>query len=100
MLEEYTDEQIRMQFDVNVFGVLDVIRATLPVFKRQRSGHFVNFSSFFGTWSMIISVIKNDNSPLRLPVGSLAAHTIRDAYNKRLKELNAWYDRSAEPDIK
>ncbi|MBB6731523.1 SDR family NAD(P)-dependent oxidoreductase [Cohnella zeiphila] len=52
MLEEYADEQIRKQFDVNVFGVLDVIRATLPVFKRQGSGHYVTLSSFFGVWSM------------------------------------------------
>ncbi|QGQ98373.1 SDR family NAD(P)-dependent oxidoreductase [Paenibacillus psychroresistens] len=52
MIEEYTDEQIRKQFDVNVFGMLDVIRATLPVFKKQGSGHYVNISSFFGTWSM------------------------------------------------
>jgi NAD(P)-dependent dehydrogenase (short-subunit alcohol dehydrogenase family) len=52
MLEEYTDDQIRKQFDVNVFGVLDVIRATLPVFKKQGTGHYVNISSFFGTWAM------------------------------------------------
>ncbi|TFE22700.1 SDR family NAD(P)-dependent oxidoreductase [Cohnella luojiensis] len=52
MIEEYTDEQIRQQFDVNVFGMLDVIRATLPVFKKQGKGHYVNISSFFGTWSM------------------------------------------------
>ncbi|MDF2650810.1 MAG: family NAD(P)-dependent oxidoreductase [Paenibacillus sp.] len=182
MLEEYTEEQIRKQFDVNVFGVLDVIRATLPIFKRQGSGHYINFSSFFGAVSFppfslyaaskfalegfseafekefasfgikttivepavfateflghsleqtekkpeyipyyeayekglsnikigepakavqyIISVIKSGNVPLRLPVGSQAAYMIRDAYNKRVEELNAWYDRSAEADSK
>jgi NADP-dependent 3-hydroxy acid dehydrogenase YdfG len=52
MLEEYTDEQIRDQFDVNVFGMLDVIRATLPVFKKQKSGHYVNISSIFGVWAV------------------------------------------------
>lgn len=52
MMEEYTDEQIRKQFDVNVFGALDVIRATLPTFKKQSSGHYINISSFFGTWAM------------------------------------------------
>ncbi|MFD2613425.1 SDR family NAD(P)-dependent oxidoreductase [Paenibacillus gansuensis] len=180
MLEEYTDEQIRKQFDVNVFGVLDVIKATLPVFKRQGSGHYVNLSSFFGTWSMppysiysaskfavegfseafakefasfgikttivepsvfateflgtsleqterkqeyvqmyeayekgissinigdpakavklIISVLKSDNAPLRLAVGSQAAYTIREAYKGRLEELNHWFERSAEAD--
>ncbi|WP_042162021.1 SDR family NAD(P)-dependent oxidoreductase [Paenibacillus gorillae] len=52
MLEEYTDEQIRHQFDVNVFGMLDVIRETLPVFKKQGSGHYVNLSSVFGVWAV------------------------------------------------
>ncbi|MEK8132044.1 SDR family NAD(P)-dependent oxidoreductase [Paenibacillus filicis] len=52
MLEEYTDEQIRHQFDVNVFGTLDVIRATLPIFKQQQSGHYVNVSSIFGVWAV------------------------------------------------
>ncbi|MFC5451316.1 SDR family NAD(P)-dependent oxidoreductase [Paenibacillus aestuarii] len=180
MLEEYTDEQIRKQFDVNVFGVLDVIRATLPVFKRQGFGHYVNVSSFFGTWSMppyslyaaskfavegfseafaqefasfgikttivepavfateflghsleqtdkkeeyaplyaayekgisslkigepakavetIISVIKSGQAPLRLPIGSQAAYTIREAYTKRLEEVNTWRERSAQAD--
>ncbi|WP_248926977.1 SDR family NAD(P)-dependent oxidoreductase [Paenibacillus hamazuiensis] len=48
MLEEYTDEQMKEQFEVNVFGVLNVIRATLPVLKQQRSGHYINFSSILG----------------------------------------------------
>lgn len=52
MIEEYSDEQIRKQFDVNVFGVLDIIRATLPTFKKQNAGHYINISSFFGTWAM------------------------------------------------
>jgi NAD(P)-dependent dehydrogenase (short-subunit alcohol dehydrogenase family) len=52
MFEEYTDEQMRKQFDVNVFGTIDVIRETLPVLKNQKSGHIVNFSSIFGTWAI------------------------------------------------
>ncbi|MDQ0497217.1 SDR family NAD(P)-dependent oxidoreductase [Paenibacillus brasilensis] len=49
MLEEASDEQIRHQFEVNVFGLLHVVRATLPIFRRQRSGHYINMSSFLGT---------------------------------------------------
>ncbi|SDO25084.1 short chain dehydrogenase [Paenibacillus sp. yr247] len=45
---------------------------------------------------LIISVIKSDNSPLRLTVGSQAAYTIREAYTKRLEEVNTWLERSAE----
>jgi NAD(P)-dependent dehydrogenase (short-subunit alcohol dehydrogenase family) len=47
-LEELSDAQIRAQFDVNVFGVLDVLRAVLPVMRRQRSGHVVQMSSVGG----------------------------------------------------
>jgi NADP-dependent 3-hydroxy acid dehydrogenase YdfG len=47
-LFKYTDEQIRNQFDVNLFGMLDVIRETLPYFKKQKSGHYVNIPWIFG----------------------------------------------------
>jgi Short-chain alcohol dehydrogenase of unknown specificity len=52
VLEELSDEQIRDQFEVNVFGTLNVIRKTLPVFKKQKSGHYINFSSIFGVWAI------------------------------------------------
>jgi NAD(P)-dependent dehydrogenase (short-subunit alcohol dehydrogenase family) len=47
-IEEASDEQIRQQFDTNVFGVLNVTREALPVLRRQKSGHIVNISSVVG----------------------------------------------------
>jgi NAD(P)-dependent dehydrogenase (short-subunit alcohol dehydrogenase family) len=47
-IEEVTDEQARQQFEVNVFGALDVIRTALPQFRKQRSGHILNISSVGG----------------------------------------------------
>ena len=47
-LEEMTDHQIRAQFDLNVFGTIDVIRAALPTLRAQRSGTIVNLSSMGG----------------------------------------------------
>lgn len=44
-LEECTEEQIRQNFDVNVHGALNVIRAALPVLRAQRSGHIFNVSA-------------------------------------------------------
>ncbi|MGO4273650.1 SDR family NAD(P)-dependent oxidoreductase, partial [Paenibacillus sp. TAF58] len=52
MLEEYTEEQIQKQFEVNVFGLINVVRATLPVLKKQLSGHYLNFSSVMGTFGV------------------------------------------------
>jgi NAD(P)-dependent dehydrogenase (short-subunit alcohol dehydrogenase family) len=47
-LESATDEQIRQQFDVNVFGVIRVTKAVLPVMRQQRSGIVINVSSIGG----------------------------------------------------
>ena len=47
-IEELSDEQIRRQFDTNLFGALDVIRAVLPTLRQQGSGHILNVSSIGG----------------------------------------------------
>ena len=47
-IEETSDEQIRRQFDTNVFGVLNVTREVLPVLRQQKSGHIVNIGSVVG----------------------------------------------------
>lgn len=47
-LEELTDEESRSNFDVNVFGTLNVIRQVMPHFRQQRSGAFFNISSIAG----------------------------------------------------
>ncbi|MCZ4125373.1 SDR family NAD(P)-dependent oxidoreductase [Streptomyces sp. H39-S7] len=47
-VEEATDAQARAIFDTNVFGPLNVLRATLPVLRRQRSGHVLQGSSLYG----------------------------------------------------
>jgi NAD(P)-dependent dehydrogenase (short-subunit alcohol dehydrogenase family) len=50
-VEGTTDEQARAIFDTNVFGVLNVLRAALPVLRQQRAGHVVQMSSLFGHMS-------------------------------------------------
>ncbi|MFF7456531.1 SDR family NAD(P)-dependent oxidoreductase [Kitasatospora sp. NPDC008115] len=47
-VEEASDAQARAVFDTNVFGVLNVLRATLPVLRAQRSGHVLQGSSVYG----------------------------------------------------
>ncbi len=46
--EELSTEEIEQQFGVNVFGVMHVLRAALPVLRQQRSGHVINISSIAG----------------------------------------------------
>jgi len=47
-IEEAGEEDFRAQVETNFFGVVNVTRAALPVFRRQRSGVFVQFSSIGG----------------------------------------------------
>lgn len=47
-LEELSDVESRGNFDVNVFGTLNVIRAVMPHLRAQRSGHILNISSIAG----------------------------------------------------
>jgi NAD(P)-dependent dehydrogenase (short-subunit alcohol dehydrogenase family) len=46
--EEFSDEQIRSQFEVNFFGAVEMTRETLPVMRRQGAGHVLNVSSVGG----------------------------------------------------
>ncbi len=47
-VEEAGDAAVRGVYDANVFGVLNVLRAVLPVLRAQRSGHIINLSSIGG----------------------------------------------------
>lgn len=47
-LEELTDEEARANFEINVFGVLNVIRQVMPYLRKQASGHVINISSIAG----------------------------------------------------
>lgn len=47
-LEELSDEEVRGNFNVNVFGLLNVIRQALPQLRKQQSGHIFNISSIGG----------------------------------------------------
>ena len=47
-LEELSDGESRTNFDVNVFGTLNVIRSAMPQLRKQAAGHIVNFSSIAG----------------------------------------------------
>lgn len=47
-LEELSDGEARSNFDVNVFGSLNVIRKALPHLRMQQNGHIFNISSIGG----------------------------------------------------
>ncbi|GIQ66686.1 short-chain dehydrogenase/reductase [Paenibacillus cisolokensis] len=47
-IEETPSEQFRAQIETNLFGVIHVSRAVVPVFRKQRSGRFIQFSTIGG----------------------------------------------------
>jgi NAD(P)-dependent dehydrogenase (short-subunit alcohol dehydrogenase family) len=47
-IEDADDEDVRRQFDTNVFGLLRVTRAVLPAMRKQGRGTIVNVSSIAG----------------------------------------------------
>jgi NAD(P)-dependent dehydrogenase (short-subunit alcohol dehydrogenase family) len=51
--EEVSAQAIERQFATNVFGLMHVMRAVLPVMRRQRAGHVFNLSSIGGALGFI-----------------------------------------------
>lgn len=47
-LEEMSDAEARQNFDINVFGSLNIIRNVMPHFRAKKAGHVINISSIAG----------------------------------------------------
>ncbi len=52
VFEESPLDEMRRQFDVNVFGAVAVTKAVLPFMRRRRSGHILNITSMGGFITM------------------------------------------------
>jgi NAD(P)-dependent dehydrogenase (short-subunit alcohol dehydrogenase family) len=48
MIEDVNEVQIRQQFETNVFGLLNMTRAVLPLMRKQKFGHILNITSSLG----------------------------------------------------
>ena len=47
-IEDFPDDDFRAEIETNLFGVVNVTKAALPVMRTQRSGHIIQFSSIGG----------------------------------------------------
>jgi NAD(P)-dependent dehydrogenase (short-subunit alcohol dehydrogenase family) len=48
VMEESSLDEMRRQFDVNVFGAVAMIKALLPFMRQRRQGHIINITSMGG----------------------------------------------------
>lgn len=60
-LEAGTDEEIRRQYDVNFFGVIDCIKAILPHFKQNKNGTIINVTSIGGLMTLPMFGVYNSS---------------------------------------
>jgi len=51
-VEEAGEEEVRTQFDTNVYGTLWMTQAILPIFRNQGNGHIIQLSSVLGIVSI------------------------------------------------
>jgi NAD(P)-dependent dehydrogenase (short-subunit alcohol dehydrogenase family) len=59
MFEETPTAKVFEQFDVNVFGMMETIRAILPHFRARKKGMIVNISSGAGVFALPASTLYN-----------------------------------------
>ncbi len=48
MIEELTEVEVRAQLETNLFGALWITQATIPIMRKQGSGHIIQVSSIGG----------------------------------------------------
>jgi short-subunit dehydrogenase len=58
-IEETTEQEARNQIETNVFGLLWMTQAILPVMRKQKSGHIIQLSSVLGVATLPVLGIYN-----------------------------------------
>ena len=61
LLEEASEQEIRNQFDVNYFGLIDCIKGVLPQMRKQKDGVIINISSIAGRFGLPFTSLYNSS---------------------------------------
>jgi short-subunit dehydrogenase len=81
-LEEIPSEEIKNNFEINLFGPIEVIKATLPQMRAQKSGLIINITSiagymglpYRGVYSASKGALELITEALRMEVKSFGVH--------------------------
>ncbi len=79
-VEDVTEEQMQEQFNINVFGVLRVCKAVIPIMRENRDGIIINISSFLGKIGLPLLTLYNSSK--------YAVEGITDSLRYELKDFN------------
>ena len=60
-LEEASEEEIKYQYDVNFFGLINCIKGVLPQMRRQKDGVIINISSIAGRVGLPFTSLYNSS---------------------------------------
>jgi NAD(P)-dependent dehydrogenase (short-subunit alcohol dehydrogenase family) len=118
-IEDFAEEDFRAQLETNLWGVINVTRAALPVLREQGAGHVIQISSVGGRvstpgigpyqtakWAVegFSGVLAKEVAPLGIKVtiiepggfrtdwagASMTVHDLRDAYEPTVGAMNRY----------
>jgi len=79
-VEEFCEEEMLAQFNVNLFGLLRVTKAVIPTMREQKSGVIINISSFLGKIGLPLLTLYN--------ASKYAVEGVTDSLRYELREHN------------
>ena len=79
-VEDVTEDEMYKQFNVNVFGVLRVSKAVIPIMRKNKDGIIINISSFLGKIGLPLLTLYNSSK--------YAVEGITDSLRYELKDFN------------
>ncbi len=79
-VEDVSEEEMFSQFNVNVFGVLRMCKAVIPIMRENKNGIIINISSFLGKIGLPLLTLYNSSK--------YAVEGITDSLRYELKDFN------------
>ncbi|NPA66344.1 MAG: SDR family oxidoreductase [Epsilonproteobacteria bacterium] len=79
-VEDFTEEELQEQFNINLFGLLRVTKATIPYMRKAKSGVIINISSFLGKIGLPLLTLYNATK--------YAVEGVTDSLRYELREYN------------
>jgi NAD(P)-dependent dehydrogenase (short-subunit alcohol dehydrogenase family) len=125
-IEDFTEQDFREQIETDLWGVINVTRAALPVLRAQRSGHIIQISSIGGRvttaglapyqtakWAIegFSGVLQREVKPLGINVtlvepgglrtewagSSMTVHEVSDDYRQTVGQAAAYLETYTPP---